>query len=502
MSSYLLAIDQGTTSSRCILFSPQGEVVYVSQKEFKQYYPVPGWVQHDPEEIWQTVQHTLRDCIEGSGVNPIHIKGIGITNQRETTVVWDRDTGKAVYPAIVWQSRQSEAICQEIEEQGYSEIIKSKTGLVIDPYFSATKISWILKNITGAREAAEAGKLAFGTIDTWLIWKLSEGKVHATDAGNAARTLLLNIHTGVWDTELLEIFNIPSSMLPGLRDSAGRFCETPEELTGIPIPVSAVAGDQQAALFGQGCIHEGMAKNTYGTGCFMLMNTGTRPVVARNGILSTVAWRLNGELHYALEGSVFVAGAAIQWLRDELRIISDSAQASELAESLSSNQGVYFVPAFVGLGAPHWDSNARGTIFGITRGTTRAHIVRAAVEAMAYQSRDVFSLMQSASGIPLKTIRVDGAAAKNNILMQFQADLLQVAVDRPLVTETTALGAALLAGLAEGVFPDVESCAAVRQTERIFKPQAERPAIEEQYNTWKKAVEAVRLFHSPSGHDF
>lgn len=482
-----------------MLFDETGSVVALAQQEFRQHFPQPGWVEHDALEIWGSVRATFRDCIARAGISAGEISAIGITNQRETTVVWDRQTGQPVCHAIVWQSRQSLSICEEIKANGQEPLIREKTGLVADAYFSASKIAWILRNVPGTREKAERGRLAFGTIDTWLLWNLTGGAVHATDYSNASRTLLYNIHELCWDEELLALFDIPASLLPEVKNSSGTFGNTLAEITGVSLPVCGIAGDQQAALFGQGCVEAGMAKNTYGTGCFMLMNTGREAVRPGHGLLGTIAWGLDGEVQYALEGSVFVAGSAVQWLRDGIGLFASAGETEGLAAAVSSTAGVYFVPAFVGLGAPYWDPDARGAFFGLTRGTTKHHIVRAALEAMAYQVKDVFEAMKAGPGIALQRLRVDGGGARNNLMMQFQSDILRVETDRPQQTETTALGAALLAGLAVGVWPDVASCAAVRKSDRIFRPERSETECLQLYKGWQQAVKATMMFKHREG---
>jgi len=495
MSKYILAIDQGTTSTRCILFNITGDSIASAQQEIQQSFPFPGWVEHDPLEIWESVKQTYNQVLKNAGIDASQIASIGITNQRETTVLWNRTTGLPVYPAIVWQSRQSVEICNRVKAAGFEKIISEKTGLVVDTYFSASKIAWILENVEEARMQAETGNLAFGTIDTWILWNLTEGKVHATDYSNASRTLLFNIQTHTWDAELVSIFGIPSSLLPELKDSSGYFGTTSRNVLGAEISINGIAGDQQAALFGQGCILPGMAKNTYGTGCFMLINTGSKRVVSNQGMLTTIAWGIDGEITYALEGSVFVAGSAIQWLRDGLKIIDHASQAEDIASQTDDCGGVYFVPAFVGLGAPYWNSEARGSFFGLTRGTKRSHIVRAALESMAFQTRDVFDVMQNDADLSLTSLRVDGGATENTLLLQFQSDLLQVNVDKPQNTESTALGAALLAGLSVGIFPTIEDCASIRKSERVYSPKVSSEQIEKKYALWKKAVRATLAFH-------
>jgi len=489
---YILALDQGTTSSRAILFDKAGNIVQVAQKEFTQYYPQPGWVEHNANEIWGSVLAVLGEVFGKGQIEPSQIEGIGITNQRETTVVWDKSTGDPIYNAIVWQSRQTSGICDDLKEKGYEQMVREKTGLVIDAYFSGTKVKWILDNVEGAREKAEKGDLLFGTIDTWLIWKLSNGRAHVTDYTNASRTMLFNIYTLEWDKELLEMLEIPSSMLPKVRPSSEVYANTSAEIFfGQEVPVAGAAGDQQAALFGQACFEAGMAKNTYGTGCFMLMNTGEKAVPSEHGLLTTIAWGVDGKVEYALEGSIFVAGAAVQWLRDGLRVVDNAPQSEELALKVDSTEGVYVVPAFTGLGAPYWDMDARGAIFGLTRGTTREHLVRATLESLAYQTRDVLSAMEADSGITLNTLRVDGGAVKNNFLMQFQSDLLAVPVERPVVNETTALGAAYLAGLATGFWKDKEEIAKNWAIDQTFEPVVDEEKREALYFGWKRAVNST-----------
>ncbi|MBX3180404.1 MAG: glycerol kinase GlpK [Candidatus Hydrogenedentes bacterium] len=489
---YVLALDQGTTSSRALLFGPDGQIAGVAQTEFTQHYPRPGWVEHDPEEIWRTQLDVARKVLEEQGLAAGDIAAIGITNQRETAVVWDRATGKPLGNAIVWQDRRTASHCDRLREEGHARLFQEKTGLVLDAYFSGTKLAWILENTEGARERAEADELAFGTVDSWLVWNLTGGRLHLTDASNASRTLLFNIHTGAWDDEILEVLNIPRSMLPEVCDSSAVYGETDADLLGAPIPVAGIAGDQHAALFGQQCIEPGMAKNTYGTGCFVLMHTGADAVASKNNLLTTVAWRLNGRLEYALEGSIFIAGAAVQWLRDELGIFQAAPDVEALAASVPDNGGVYFVPAFVGLGAPHWDQYARGAILGLTRGSNKAHIARAALESIAFQAADVLEAMEADAGRPVAELRVDGGAAANDLLMQIQADLLQAPVVRAQVFETTALGAAYLAGLATGFWKDRETIAAQWQAAGRFEPQmkpADRDAL---HAGWRKALERAK----------
>ena len=495
MEKYILSLDQGTTSSRAILFNKKGEIVHIAQKEFTQYFPKPGWVEHDANEIWGSILSVVASCLAETNIKPEQIAGIGITNQRETAVVWDKKTGIPVYNAIVWQSRQTAEICEDLKAKDYNSLFRDKTGLLIDAYFSGTKVKWILDNVEGAREKAERGELLFGTIDTWLIWKLSGGKAHVTDYSNASRTLMFNIHELKWDQELLDILTVPASMLPEVRPSSEVYSETADyHFFGYNVPIAGVAGDQQAALFGQACYEKGMAKNTYGTGCFMLMNTGENAVKSEHGLLTTIAWGLNGKVEYALEGSIFVAGSAIQWLRDGMRMFKAAAQSEEYATAASSTDGVYVVPAFVGLGTPYWDSDVRGAVFGLTRGTTKEHFVRATLESLAYQTKDVLTSMEADSGISLKSLRVDGGAVANNFLMQFQGDILNVPVERPVIKETTALGAAYLAGLAVGYWESQEEIAAQWNMDRSFAPNMVEEERENLYNGWKKAVNAARVF--------
>ncbi|TFH49385.1 MAG: glycerol kinase GlpK [Bacteroidia bacterium] len=490
MNNYVLALDQGTTSSKAILYNRNGHPVSTAQKEFTQIYPQPGWVEHDPEEIWSTQAGVATEAVARAGIRSTDIAAIGITNQRETAVVWNRTTGRPVYNAIVWQDRRTADFCDRLNKEGYQEMIREKTGLVIDAYFSATKVRWILDNVPEARLLAEKGELAFGTIDSWLIWNLTEGSVHITDVTNASRTMLFNINTLSWDEELLRLFDIPVSMLPEVRSSSEVYAAT-KGLFSSSVPVAGIAGDQQAALFGQMCTEPGMVKNTYGTGCFLMMNTGTKPVRSGNNLLTTVAWKIGDETHYALEGSIFIAGAAIQWLRDGLGIISSSAEVEWLASEVSDNGGVYFVPAFTGLGAPHWNQHARGTMVGITRGTKAAHLARAALESIAFQTLEVLSAMQEDSGMEIPELRVDGGAAVNNFLMQFQADVLRTKVVRPYITETTALGAAYLAGLAVRYWSDTEEIRSQWKIGRTFVPQKEAGDIETLVQGWNKAVKAA-----------
>ena len=486
---YVLALDQGTTSSRSILFDESSNIVAVAQKEFTQIFPKPGWVEHNANEIWSTQIGTMAEVVANAGIDPSEIAAIGITNQRETTVVWEKATGKPVYNAIVWQSRQTMGICDDIKAKGLADKFRQKTGLVVDAYFSGTKVKWILDNVEGARAKAEAGELLFGTIDTWLIWKLSGGKVHVTDYSNASRTLMYNIRDLKWDDELLEILTVPKSMLPEVRPSSEVYGLTaPAVFQGAEIPIAGAAGDQQAALFGQTCFRPGMAKNTYGTGCFMLMNTGSELYSSKNGLLTTIAWGIEGKVEYALEGSIFVAGSAVQWLRDGLKAIEAAQDSEYYAGKVSDAEGVYVVPAFVGLGAPYWDMKARGAILGLTRGTTKGHIIRATLDSMAYQTKDVLGAMEADSGIKLQALKVDGGAVANNLLMQFQSDILGVPVDRPVVTETTALGAAYLAGLAVGVWANKEDLIQNWQLNRRFEPTMGADERAKLYAGWQKAV--------------
>jgi len=491
--NYILAIDQGTTSTRAIVFDKQGNTIAVAQQEITQHFPKPGWVEHNPVEIWDTVRETVQTVVAKVGAG--NIAAIGITNQRETTVVWDKRTGKPVYNAIVWQSRQTVDICEALKARGLDPEIRYKTGLLIDAYFSGTKIKWILDNVPGAQAEAFAGNLLFGTIDTWILWNLTEERTHATDYTNASRTMLYNIRELTWDDDILSAFDIPKSMLPVVMDSSGVYGHAKPEVMGVSgIPVSGIAGDQQAALFGQGCFAPGMAKNTYGTGCFMLMNTGNEAVASQNGLLTTIAWGLGGQVKYALEGSIFVAGSAVKWMRDTVELFKDAAETEHLSLALPSSEGVYVVPAFVGLGTPYWDSEVRGAIFGLTRGSSRSHLIRATLESVAYQTRDVLDVMERDSGIQLKTLRVDGGMVRNNFLMQFQSDMLGVNVERPMVQETTALGAAYLAGLAVGYWKDEDDIAQNWQLERTFAPNIPAEDADKLYRGWQKAVEAARVF--------
>ncbi|UCZ54179.1 glycerol kinase GlpK [Bacillus shivajii] len=494
-TNYILSLDQGTTSSRAIIFNHEGEIVQTAQQEFTQIFPKTGWVEHNANEIWSSILSVIAECLNKAEVKASEIASIGITNQRETTVVWDKDTGKPIYNAIVWQSRQTDEICEELRRKNYNDLFRQKTGLLIDAYFSGTKVKWILDNVEGAREKAEEGKLLFGTVDTWLIWKLSGGKVHVTDYTNASRTLMYNIHELKWDDELLDILNVPKSMLPEVRPSSEIYGKTIDyHFFGEEVPIAGAAGDQQAALFGQACYEKGMAKNTYGTGCFMLMNTGEEAVQSKHGLLTTIAWGLDGKVEYALEGSIFVAGSAVQWLRDGLRMIKSASETERYAENVPSTDGVYVVPAFVGLGTPYWDSEVRGAIFGLTRGTEKEHFIRATVESLAYQTKDVVEAMEADSSIELKKLRVDGGAVANNFLMQFQADVLNVPVERPVVHETTALGAAYLAGLAVGFWYGKDEIAKQWKINHTFESKMPKEKREQLYRGWKKAVEATTYF--------
>ena len=484
-SKYIIALDQGTTSSRAVLFDSKGNITGISQKEFTQIFPNSGWVEHDPNEIWDTQWEVFTNVLKDNGINAEDIAGIGITNQRETTVIWDKHTGQPIHNALVWQDKRTADICEELKSKGLDTYVNENTGLVIDSYFSGTKIKWLLDNVEGARERADNGELIFGTIDTWLIWKLTKGKRHVTDYSNASRTMLYNIRELCWDSKMLEALNIPSSILPEVKPSSSDFGSL--EFDGVVIPIAGVAGDQQAALFGQTCFEEGAAKNTYGTGCFMLMNTGENIVKSKSGLLTTIAWGLDGKVTYALEGSIFIAGAAIQWLRDGLDIISSAPESEAFANEASGHDGVYVVPAFAGLGSPYWDMYARGAIFGLTRDTGKAHIVKATLESLAYQTKDVLDAMESDSGITLKKLQVDGGACANNFLMQFQADILGVDVERPEIIESTALGAAFLAGIKVGIW-DKELINDQRKTERSFTPKFDNEKTEKLYNGWKKAV--------------
>ena len=492
MEKYMLSIDQGTTSSRAILFDREMNIVRIAQQEFTQHFPRPGWVEHDPNELFDSQARVAVECLRRAGVDASDVCAAGITNQRESTVVWDRRTGAPVYNVIVWQDRRTAPLCDELGRQGYETLIRQKTGLLLDAYFSGTKLRWILDHVPGARQRAERGELLFGTVDTWLVWNFTKGAVHATDPSNASRTLLFNIHTLQWDDELLALLDIPRSMLPEVVPSSGEFGAIHPEFLGRAVPLAGMAGDQQAATFGNACLEPGMIKNTYGTGCFMLMHTGAEAKVSAHNLLTTLAWQREGHIRYALEGSIFMGGAIVQWLRDGLGVISDSSEVEALAASVPDNGGVYLVPAFVGLGAPHWDQYARGTIVGLTRGTTKAHIARAALEAIALQSLDIMESMAVDSGMPPTTLRADGGASRNNMLMQFQADVLGVPVERPRVTETTALGAACLAGLATGFWEDKADMTARWKLDRRFEPRMSEDRRAELHHHWRRAVERSR----------
>ena len=489
MKKYVLTLDQGTTSSRAILFNENGNIVSLAQKEFKQIYPQPGWVEHDPMEIWSSQASVITEAILKEKIQASEIAAIGITNQRETTIVWDKETGKPVYNAIVWQDRRTSAQCDLLKEKNLESIIREKTGLVLDAYFSATKIQWILNNVEGAREKAQQGKLAFGTVDSWLIWNLTEGGLHITDVTNASRTMLYNINTLSWDEELLDIFQIPQSMLPDVKSSSEVYGESSGQLLGTKVPIAGIAGDQQAALFGHLCNKPGMVKNTYGTGCFMLMNIGDKPILSKNNLITTIAWKVGDKVEYAFEGSIFIAGAVVQWLRDELKIISSAPEIEELASEVKDSAGVYLVPAFAGMGAPYWNQYARGSMFGITRGTNRSHIARAALESIAFQTMEVLKAMESDCGVTISELRVDGGATQNNLLLQFQSDILKTSVVRPEVTEITAIGAAYLAGLAVGFWKNTEQLAQQWKIKQRYQPSAEDK--EQQIKEWHRAVQAT-----------
>lgn len=493
MANYILSLDQGTTSSRAIVFDHAGNIVSLAQKEFTQYYPLPGQVEHNPEEIWSSQVSVAAEAIIKAGLTPKDIAAIGITNQRETTIVWDRQTGKPIHNAIVWQDRRTAAYCDELKEMGRSQFIQQKTGLIIDSYFSATKVRWLLQNVPGARQKAEKGALAFGTVDSWLVWNLTGGAIHATDVTNASRTMLFNIHTLSWDKDLLQLFDIPESMLPSVHASSEVLGETAGNILAHKIPIAGIAGDQQAALFGQMCLRPGMVKNTYGTGCFMLMNTGNKPVISKNNLITTVAWKIKDEVLYALEGSIFIAGAVVQWLRDEMKIIPSAPAIEALAMQVQDNGGVYLVPAFAGLGAPHWNQHARGTMVGITRGTTSAHIARAALESIAFQTMDVLKAMEADAGAAILELRVDGGAVANDLLMQIQADVLNTAVIRPEVTEVTALGAAYLAGLATGFWASKEELESQWKLNRQFIAN-DNINNEARIRDWHRAVKAAKAW--------
>ncbi|MDX2304572.1 MAG: glycerol kinase GlpK [Microscillaceae bacterium] len=491
-SQYILALDQGTTSSRAILFNHSGEVIAVSQKEFKQYYPQSAWVEHDPQEIWSSQASVATEVLAKANLSGHQIAGIGITNQRETAILWDKSTGEPIYNAIVWQDRRTAQYCDQLKNQGLISKIQEKTGLIIDAYFSATKIKWILDNVAGARQKAEKGEIAFGTVDSWLVWKFSQGEKHLTDVSNASRTMIFNIHTLEWDTELLELFDIPAAILPEVKSCSEIFAYNKTNLITAEIPIAGMAGDQQAALFGQMCTQPGMLKNTYGTGCFMVMNTGNKPFKSQNNLLSTIGWKIGDQVTYALEGSIFIAGAIIQWLRDELGIIKNAAESEKLALQVSDNGGVYLVPALTGLGAPHWDQYARGTLMGLTRGTNAAHITRAALESIAYQVYDVLEAMNADTQIPPAELRVDGGAVSNNFLMQFQADILGLPVVRPKILETTALGAAYFAGLAVGYWKDLDELKSQWQADQTFVPHLEQTSKKHLLKNWEKALNRAK----------
>lgn len=493
MSQYILALDQGTTSSRAIIFDKEGSIVAVAQKEFKQYYPQSGWVEHDAQEIWSSQLSVATEAVAKAGLKASSIAAIGITNQRETAVVWDRASGRPICPAIVWQDRRTASYCDELKDKGHSDTIRQKTGLLIDAYFSASKINWILNNVAGAREKAEKGELAFGTVDSWLVWNLTGGQKHLTDVSNASRTMLYNIHTLAWDDELLTLFDVPKSMLPEVRSSSEIYGETAANILAAKIPIAGIAGDQQAALFGQLCTKIGMVKNTYGTGCFMLMNIGNKPVLSDNNLVTTIAWKLGDQVSYALEGSIFIGGAIVQWLRDGLGIIRNSADVEELASKVKDTDGVYLVPAFAGLGAPHWDPYARGTIVGLTRGSNASHIARAALEGIAFQTVDILRAMEADANAEIKELRVDGGATANNLLLQFQADILQASVVRPQITETTAIGAAYLAGLAVGLWKSTDDIQSQWQIDKTFAPDEDFDAATV-LERWHHAVETAKHF--------
>eukprot|EP01133_Synstelium_polycarpum_P004673 gene4673-5459_t len=495
MDEYILALDQGTTSSRAIIFDHNGQIRSIAQKEFKQIFPKSGWVEHDPNEIWASQASVAAEATVKMGLNGTNIKAIGITNQRETTIVWDRKTGEPIYNAIVWQDRRTADFCDELRKKGKTELIRSKTGLVLDAYFSGSKIKWILDHVKGAREKANAGELAFGTVDSWLVWKFTRGRVHVTDITNASRTMLFNIITQQWDPELLGLLDIPESMLPEVKQSSEIYGETTTTIFASKIPIAGIAGDQHAALFGQMCTEKAMVKNTYGTGCFMLMNIGKEFIASKNNLLTTVAWKINGQIQYAFEGSIFIAGAAVQWLRDGLGIIQTSADVERLALSVEDTQGVYFVPAFAGLGAPYWQPDVRGTFVGLSRGTNKGHIARAAIEAIAYQTMDVLNAMQADAGMEIKELRVDGGATANDLLMQFQSDLLNCKVIRPTVVETTALGAAYLAGLATGYWKNVEEIQQLWKAEKEFIPAGDQAVIKNGIKNWKRAIHAAQAWN-------
>ncbi len=488
MKQYILALDQGPSSSRAIVFDEKGTTCAVAQREFRQIFPQSGWVEHDPHEIWASQASVIAEAISIMDINGLNLAGIGITNQRETTIVWDSETEEPIYNAIVWQDRRTSDYCDELKKQGLTDMIRQKTGLIIDAYFSATKIKWILDNVAGARKRAEKGKLMFGTVDTWLIWRLTRGEVHVTDVSNASRTMLFNINTLDWDQELLDLFGIPRSMMPEVKSSSEVYGHTKTTIFAHKVPISGIAGDQQAALFGQMCTEPGMVKNTYGTGCFLLMNSGEKPILSQNNLITTVAWKIGDKVNYALEGSIFVGGSVVQWLRDGLHVINSSSEVEALASQVPDTNGVYFVPALTGLGAPWWDQYARGTITGISRGTTTAHIARAALEGIAYQTMDITAAMSRDAGVPLRELKVDGGASRNNLLMQFQADILGTKVIRPQVVETTAMGAAYLAGLAVGYWSSIDEIRKQWQVDRIFEPSWDEKQIQTARSGWEDAV--------------
>ena len=488
MKQYILALDQGTSSSRAIVFDEKGTTCAVAQREFRQIFPQSGWVEHDPHEIWASQASVIAEAISIMDINGLNLAGIGITNQRETTIVWDSETEEPIYNAIVWQDRRTSDYCDELKKQGLTDMIRQKTGLIIDAYFSATKIKWILDNVPGARKRAEKGKLLFGTVDTWLIWRLTRGEVHVTDVSNASRTMLFNINTLEWDQELLDLFGIPRSMMPEVKSSSEVYGHTKTTIFAHKVPISGIAGDQQAALFGQMCTEPGMVKNTYGTGCFLLMNSGEKPILSQNNLITTVAWKIGDKVNYALEGSIFVGGSVVQWLRDGLHVINSSSEVEALASQVPDTNGVYFVPALTGLGAPWWDQYARGTITGISRGTTTAHIARAALEGIAYQTMDITAAMSRDAGVPLRELKVDGGASRNNLLMQFQADILGTKVIRPQVVETTAMGAAYLAGLAVGYWSSIDEIRKQWQVDRVFEPSWDEKQIQTARSGWEDAV--------------
>lgn len=492
MSKYIITIDAGTTSERAIIFNHKGEIVKTSQREFEQFYPKPGWVEHNPLEIWETQKFTINDVLEKSGIPATDIAAIGITNQRETTLVWDRKTGKAIHKAIVWQDRRTANYCEGLKDKATMDKVQEKTGLLIDAYFSASKIRWILDHVEGAQERAENGELAFGTVDSFLLWKLTDGKVHATDVSNASRTMIFNIHDLAWDDELLELFNIPESMLPEVKSSSEVYGHTTKEFFGAEIPIAGIAGDQQSALFGQMCTEPGMVKNTYGTGCFLVMNTGTEAIKSEHKLLTTIGWQVNGEVNYALEGSIFIGGAIVQWLRDNVHFIEQSSEVEALAKTVEDNGGVYFVPGFVGLGAPHWDQYSTGMMIGLTRGTQKGHIARAALEALALQSMEVINTMAKDSGIELKELRVDGGASANDLLMQIQSDVTDLDIVRPEIVETTAQGAAFLAGLAVGYWKDMEEIKKIWKVDERFEPSGKD--VEKIKHNWSRAVERAKAW--------